>query len=253
MNFIILYPGGKKMRKKILGIFICMLLIVTVFPATGKYDVKTIFPTNRIESIPVLDLILIKGGFFSISILLVNFGEGTAENIYWEMNVSGGLFFYPKSRNGDIDVLSPGEDQIIKIRPALGFGVTTINFYLKYKIANLSCGVDIELIQEWKDQAFLFMHLFPETIQPVKDWLVIEDYSYFNETDTTGVELYHTGINNMHNVRVALGSDSFYQEIEFLGACKFTDGIGILEECGITEELVTGGDAHWEIELVDGE
>jgi len=241
------------MRKKILVIFACMLLIATVLPVTGTYDGKTVSPTEEIELVPVLDLTLIKGGFFGILVLLSNFGDGTADNIFWEMNVSGGLFFYPKSTNGEIEELNPDQNEIIKIRPALGLGIVTINLYCKYKIVNLSCDVDIELKQEWKDQALIFLHLFPETIQPVKEWMEIENYSYFNETDTTGVELHYTGINNMHNVRVALGSYSFYQEIEFLGACKFTDGIGILEECGITEELITGGDAHWEVELVDGE
>ncbi|KYK24738.1 hypothetical protein AYK25_01540 [Thermoplasmatales archaeon SM1-50] len=90
-------------------------------------------------------------------------------------------------------------------------------------------------------------------IQPVKEWVVIENYSYFyNRSDAIGVELYYESINNMHNVRVVLGRPSFVQEVEFLAACKFTDGVGILYEYGITEDLVMGGDAHWEVKLVDG-
>ena len=110
-----------------------------------------------------------------------------------------------------------------------------------------------EVIQEWQDQAILFLHSFPERIQPAKEWMDIQEYWYFDKTDTTGVELYYEGINNMHSVRVVLGSDSFSQEIQFLGACKFHDGTGFLNEYGITEELVVSGDAHWEIELVNGE
>ncbi len=241
------------MKKKLVGIFVCMLLIATILPVTGTHDGKTISPTRRIEQVPIVNFKLIKGGLFGITVLLLNSGEGTADNIYWEMNASGGLFFYPKSKNGEIEVLGPGEGKEIKIFILLGLGITTINFYCKYKIVNLSCDTDFEVKEEWRDQPLLFWHSFPETIQPDKEWMTIDEYWYFDKKGAPGVELYYEGINNMHNVRVVLGSHSFYQEIEFLAACKFTDGVGILEECWITEEIVTTGLAHWEVELVDGE
>jgi hypothetical protein len=56
----------------------------------------------------------------------------------------------------------------------------------------------------------------------------------------------------MHNVRVLLSLPSLSEEIEFLAACKFTDGRAILHECWITKWLVMGGEAHWQVELVDG-
>jgi len=239
------------MKKKIIGILVCTLLIATTLQVVGTRDEKTISPTGGIELIPVLDLKFIKGGMFSISVILENSRDGSAENIYWEMNVSGGFFFYPKSKSGEIEFLGPYQSEKIKISPVLGLGRVTINFFCKYRIVNLTC--EIEVKQEWQDQAILFWHSFPEKIQPAKEWMDILEYWYFDKKCTPGVGLYYEGINNMHNVRVVLGPPYFFQEIEFLGACKFIDGTGILEECGITEAIVTSGEAHWEVELVNGE
>ena len=236
----------ENMKKKIVGIFVCTLLIVTILPVTGTHDEKTISITREIEFIPILDFVEIDGSLLGISVVLANLGEGTADNIYWEMNASGGLFFYPKSKNGTIDALYSDQSETIKIWPVLGLGITTITFYCKYKIVNLSYDVYFEVKQEWRNLALLFLHSFPETIQLTKEWIEIDNYAYFD----IGVELLKAGINNMHNVRVVL-DDSL--EPEFLAACKFTDGIGFLNEYGITKELVTSGYAHWEVELVDGE
>ena len=130
-------------------------------------------------------------------------------------------------------------------------GKVSINFYCKYKILDLSC--DVEVIQEWQDQAILFWHSFPESIQPAKEWIDIQEYSYFDTKCTPSVELNYEDINNMHKVRVVQGSSYSFQEIEYLGACKFINGTGILQECWITKDLVTTEEAHWEVELVDGE
>ena len=201
---------------------------------------------------PFLDLIHIKGGLLGISIVLKNFGNGTANNISWEMNASGGLFFYPRSTRGTIDALSPGQNETIYIRPMLGLGTATITFLCTYKIVNLSYDVDFVVKQEWRNRALFFLVSFPERIQPIKEWMVIENYSYFNESENPGIEFQYKGICNMHNVRVVLDLPSFSQEIEFLAACKFTNGSAILYECWVTKWLVQGGDAHWEVELVDG-
>ena len=241
------------MKKEIIIIFVMMLLITTVFQVAGTHDEKTISPTGEIGFIPVLDLKSITGGLFSITVLLENSGQGTAYNIYWEMNASGGIFFYPTSISGDFDLLEPYESEKIKIFPAFGLGNVHLDFYCNYEIANLSC--DVEVIQEWQDQAILFWHSFPENIQPDKEWVNIQDYSYFDAKDTqySGVELYYENICNMHKVRVTPGESNSFQEIMYLGACKFTNGKGTLEECWITKGLVTSEEAHWEVQLVDGE
>jgi hypothetical protein len=241
------------MKKKIIIIFVMMLLISTVLQVTGTHDEKTIAPTGGIAGVPVLDLKSITGGLFSITVLLENSGDGTAENIQWEMNASGGIFFYPTYASGEFDLLEPYESEKIKIFPAFGLGKVSLNFYCNYEIVNLSCDVDI--IQEWRDQAILFLHSFPENIQPDKEWVNIQDYSYFDTkgTQNAGVDLYYENLCNMHKVRVTPSESNSFQELEYLGACKFTNGKGVLEECWITKDLVTSEEAHWEVELVDGE
>ncbi|KYK24739.1 hypothetical protein AYK25_01545 [Thermoplasmatales archaeon SM1-50] len=67
------------------------------------------------------------------------------------------MFFYPKTKNGEFDVLSPTQAETIKVFPVLGFGKVNITFYCKYKIVNLSSDVDFEVKQEWRDQAFFFL------------------------------------------------------------------------------------------------
>jgi hypothetical protein len=201
--------------------------------------------------VPVLDLIHIKGGLLGISVVLKNFGNGIADNISWEMSASGGLF-YPRTKNGTIDPLSPGQNETIHIRPMLGLGTATITFFCKYRIVNFTYDVDFIVKQEWHNRALFFLFSFPERIQPTKQWMTIENYSYINTSDFSGVEFHYLQKTNMHNVRVVVNSPSFAQQIEFLAACKFTNGTAILNECWITKELIQGGDAHWEVELVDG-
>jgi hypothetical protein len=239
------------MKKKSVVLFMCMLVIATIVPATGTHDEKTISSTRGIDFVPVLNLTGIQGGFLGVSVVVKNFGVGIAENIRWEMAASGGLLFFPKSRTGTIDMLYPGDAVPIKVWPALGLGKTTITFYCIYRIVNLSYDVDFEVKQEWRDQTFIFWHSF-DTTQPTKEWRVIYNFSYFEKTGTPGVQFQYGGIDNMHNVRVVLGLPSCSQEVQFLAACKFTNGSATLYECWLTRELVQGGDAHWEVELVDG-
>ena len=198
-----------------------------------------------------LDLIHVKGGLLGISVVVKNFASEMVNNISWEMSASGGLF-YPRTKNGTIDPLSPGQNETIHIRPMLGLGTATITFFCKYRIANFTYDVDFIVKQEWHNRALFFLFSFPERIQPTKQWMTIENYSYINTSDFSGVEFHYLQKTNMHNVRVVVNSPSFAQQIEFLAACKFTNGTAILNECWITKELIQGGDAHWEVELVDG-
>jgi hypothetical protein len=222
--------------------------------AQWDYAFKTIVDQIVSPAVPILDLLNIKGGIRSISVVLKNFGEGTAENIYWEMTAIGGLFFYPELIDGTIGILYPGQEETIQIAPVRGLGKATINFYCRYNIVDLPYDVDFEVKQEWRDLVIFFLDIFSDRIQPTKDWMMVEEYSYFsNRTDDEiGVELNYEGICNMHNVRVTYESQVFNQGIEFLAACKFTDGKAFLYECWLTKELVMSGDGHWEVELVDG-
>ncbi|UCD13237.1 MAG: hypothetical protein JSW60_06680 [Thermoplasmatales archaeon] len=255
------------MKIKILGIFVCMLLIaVAVLPATGTLDEKTMTSTGGIESVPILDFVNIKGGILGISVVLMNFGEGTAHDIIWSMNVSGGLYNNPIIKNlfllfggilfrnidGKIDSLEPGEEKMISIKPMLGLGRFTVYFNCKYIIRNLSrCDVDVEVKHEWIDQGLLFLHDFPPILQPEEEWRNITNSTYIGggmvKLNYTGPPI---GIYQLHNVRVF---DPVSEKTEFLGACSFTNGTGTIKECHVTYDIVEFGGAYWQVELVNGE
>ena len=74
----------------------------------------------------------IKGGLVGISVDLVNSGEGTAYDIYWEMNATGGFLYIPRKKSGEINnPLGPGNRTTINIKPMMGFGRGQIFFYCK--------------------------------------------------------------------------------------------------------------------------
>jgi hypothetical protein len=207
---------------------------------------------EEIPSIPILELVNIKGGVLGFSVGLKNFGDRTAYDITWELNVKGGLLYPPNSDSGEIDQLEPGEEQKINLNKLMfGLGRSIIEYHCKYKMfLNTSKSeLDVETKQEWRDLGLLFGHVFPDLIQPKKDWMEVEVFDYREEGIDKFVELKYQGINNMHNVR-ALDSDT--SEVLYLGACCFENGAGILEEGWITKGDIENNLAFWEVELVDG-
>ena len=246
------------MKKKIVGILVCTLLITTALPAIGTLNEKTMTSTGGIESVPVIyfrDPSIFH--FRNISVDLVNSGEGTAEDITWEMKIIEGEQFWqgrflsPKEKNGTFPYLGPDSKEEISIDMS-GFGITTIYFNCKYKIEDLpECDVEFEVKQEWRVIGIMSLFIFPPN-SPQKEWPEIVDFWYVDETDDKAVQFYHEGINNMHNVRVVLNVDSDSSDAEFLAACKFTNGNATLEECWLTKDLVESEKCRWELETIVG-
>ena len=249
------------MKYKILGILICTLLIAaTVLPVAGQLDEKNNTSTRGIELVPVVDFIdppLINLG--GIPLALRNTGEGSADDITWKMEIieEGGLFggklFNPKEEEGTFPSLPPDEYDDTKIT-LTGFGITTIYCSCTYTMPDITgCEVEFEVKQEWRDLGLMSVHLFFPSMQPDKDWIVIDDFTYFEDTKAEGVEFHVEGIRQMHNVRVNTGASSKSDDVVFLAACKFINGTARLEECWITKDIVEYEDAYWELELVDQE
>jgi hypothetical protein len=224
----------------------------------GEFGKNNISITGNIENVPVLNLHDPRiFNLQNISFDLVNTGEGTANNITWEMNIieGDGLFygelFSPKEDSGTIPSLGPDDDYPIYIELS-GLGITTIYIDCKYTMGDISgCSQEFEVKQEWVVLGIFYINLFLPSMQPDKEWVDIENYSYFNDTKSDGVELIHGDLLQKHNTRVVEGSKS--GETLFLATCKFINGTGTLRECGITEDVVTSEEAHWEVELLDGE
>jgi len=86
-------------------------------------------------------------------------------------------------------------------------------------------------------------------MSPVREWKDIESYVYKTDVSARVVELIYRHINQWHNVRVVKPSTS---EVSFSAQCKFTNGVGVLDDGWATRSDVENGLAHWEVELVDG-
>ncbi|KYK22618.1 hypothetical protein AYK25_02340 [Thermoplasmatales archaeon SM1-50] len=242
------------MKNKMVVFFVCMLMIITALPVIGTINEKTKTEVSSIDNCPVIDIFIAKFiGIGNIPLILGNYGEGTAIDIEWEMKILSGPLFSPKNASGSIDELEGGDYEIIRV-PSLGLGFAAFEFYCNYSIQNIT-GSFIVVKQEYRDFALGFLHMFFIFIQPEKEWHVIDtdDVHYFNETDQDGCHIFVEGINNMHNVRVMEGADDRSEDALFLAATKFTNGNATLYEYGLTRDIVEGGDAHWEIELVNDE
>jgi hypothetical protein len=254
------------MKKKILGIFVCMLLIITVLPATGTLNEKAIISNGSAEStkiinesIPILNFMNINGDILKISAILHNSGESTAYNINWSMYITEGSFFIwnttlylPKSKTGSIDVLEPGENETISITPIFGLGTATVTFFYNYTLMlNRSRSeVPIDGKKEGRDQAWLILHTFPEP-QPTEEWKLIEYPEYVDDEAVilTYVEPPDPGITQLHYVH-CINTNTFSEE--YVDLCKFTNGVGRLKENWFTKENVEDGFWEWEVLLIDG-
>ena len=208
---------------------------------------------GEIEPVPILEFKDLKGGIPGISVVLENIGDVTANDIEWSIEISEGsllsmnmTLFLPIISGGTIDELGPHQGETINIPLLFGLGQATVTFDCKYTIKtnSLRSDVDVEVKQEGRDQSAVILHKFPPGEQPAIEWKEIESSDYIGDSE---VLLHYGGILNMHNVRVLSGS-----EVKFMSSCKFTDGSGVLNEGHITEDIVTSGDAKWEVELLDG-
>jgi phosphate transport system substrate-binding protein len=258
------------MKNKMVGFFVCMVLIVTtVFPVGGMFslndspkaiqdiDVGVDSPIMEDPKLPILEFKNIKGGLLGISVMLTNSGEATAYDISWEIIISEGMLgpinitlFLPFKTKGEISSLAAGEETEISV-PIVGIGQSTVAFYCDYTmiIDAARSELDVYVKQEWRDQAFFIWHTFPEDKQPIKKWRTLEEHEYeYIEVDAGEAVMFLLDPpepETMHNVHVSTSS----RGVKFLGACKLENGKGILVENGITKEMVKNG-GNWEVELV---
>lgn len=238
------------MKGKFVCVLVCMLMIaITVFPVEGITEEKTICSTAEIPKCPILNII---GRTYiyldTIPIKLENVGTGTAENISWEAevdNLIGSLSLSDES--GNIPSLVPGNSTNINLGIS-GFGIGTILVSCSYTIGDEgACGEVFEVKNEWADIGLSSLHILLSMF-PKKEWEDIENVIYVDESDDIYVEFHHEDILNCHNVRV-ITTDKSDENVEFLAACKFTEGNAKLYECHMTQNIT---DATWQVELVSG-
>jgi hypothetical protein len=98
------------MKKKILGILVCTLMILPVLSITAIADPNT----------PDIWCSSIKGGR-GIAVKIKNFGNETATNVEWRIRLRGGLIFRGSETTGTIESLAPEEEVTIHVK-TFGFG-----------------------------------------------------------------------------------------------------------------------------------
>jgi hypothetical protein len=74
---------------------------------------------------PLLDIISINGGLFTIKSIIKNKGDLPATNINWNISLDGGAFIGQHS-SGSISKLDPGETMMVDSLPVLGLGATQV-------------------------------------------------------------------------------------------------------------------------------
>jgi len=217
-----------------------------------KYD----DPLEKVPLIEFIDPSVLN--FRKIPLGLLNTGNGSAEDITWEMEIidGGGIFrgklFNPKYQSGYTPLLGPGQDfgEDIDLR---GLGLTTVRLIITYTLKDLpQCPVEFKVKKDYRDLGVTALQTIPKILQPDELWNEVDSYEYYDESDQQGVELYIEGINQWHNVGVIYNSDDRANEVAFIAMCKFTDGHANLVECGITRDVVMSEKAHWVVETLNG-
>jgi len=116
--------GGKKMKKKIIGAFVFLMLVIPVISVLGANDpnikTKEVEKSNLEED---LNLVLYKApGFFGVNLDIENNGATTLYDIKWSFRykaaITGtGIFINEKLQENIIEDIAPGEKVTLNFRP----------------------------------------------------------------------------------------------------------------------------------------
>jgi len=104
------------MKKKIVGISICLLLIVPIFSMSAAADPK-----------PEFEIAGVKGGI-GLTVLIKNVGNADAANIAYQIDHGGGLFLRTTKWTGQVLDIPAGETGPLWtgwIRFGIGLGILT--------------------------------------------------------------------------------------------------------------------------------
>ena len=124
------------MNKKIVSVFICLLLMGMIPVAVGmnNYEDK-IFDDNRIEDSSgcdcelgcELEIELIYNPYsWGLTWIIRNVGDSDCTNVNWSITFDGGFILLPKEISGTILCIPPGENVTVSTGMVCGFGKTVI-------------------------------------------------------------------------------------------------------------------------------
>lgn len=90
------------MSKKIICIFLCILFIFPILPATATGN-------------PEIELGGVSGGLFTLHIEIKNTGDVDATDLNWNLTIDGGLLAPSSRKTSDSDILLKSGDSIIVV------------------------------------------------------------------------------------------------------------------------------------------
>jgi hypothetical protein len=133
------------MKKKIIGIFVCMLLLLMMIP----------IGSSSVDNEPVPELTLKVYGGLGLTIIIKNVGDAEATNVSMFIGIFGGKV---GSKNSDIKKvrdLSPGKSAILRFR-YVGFG---IGLFQDMPIVQVHVGCDEEKYNNTDMNAWILFNL----------------------------------------------------------------------------------------------
>jgi len=81
--------------------------------------------TINILQSPLMDIGIVRGGFFKINAEIKNIGSLEATNIDWKIELNGGAFM-GKNSTGTIPSIQPGDEETVSSNTIIGFGETQV-------------------------------------------------------------------------------------------------------------------------------
>lgn len=120
------------MKKAIVCIFVCMLLITGVLPITtmaGNQQNQIEKPdTNPLQQPQTIENATLEFRFNQCGLTIINIGNVTAQDIWWNVTCEGGLLWVGNRHlNGTLAQLIPDDSMTAKLGFILGLGKMTFH------------------------------------------------------------------------------------------------------------------------------
>jgi hypothetical protein len=131
------------MKKKIIGLFVCMLMVaITAFPVAGimektdalnSHSMKPIGDSASQGYLSDLKISNVYGGLlntpqtFGIRVEITNLNPGSPlKDIEWSIKLTGGCIFLGKVTDGIIIQILPGDSEVVQSKFIFGFGTSMV-------------------------------------------------------------------------------------------------------------------------------
>jgi hypothetical protein len=249
----------EKMGKKIVGVFLCMLLIGPVVQAIKLKE--NISPQTLVQDeIPCIDIGVMKGKIGKFIAEIKNIGNMESSDVNWSIDISGGLILSERSTMGTIPPLLPDNSEGVFIK-VFGFGIVDVKISCSYVINKTIKDPQkfyINLSKFYKTLVVGPLVISGDLIQKFFNnyykWFDITNYKYDYDTEQNikFVRLYYNVPDGNYQTRCVDVNGGIIWPIQttIFGFPMYAPGEGFVWEGWLTQDLVKQGLAHWEIWVV---